>query len=322
MVTPAVAAAYAECLRLAQSHYENFPVASFLMPKVARPHVVAIYAFARIADDFADEGSRPASERLAQLDNWERRLDEAAEGRVSTSGNAQHDAVFVALAATLRHAGAEAPALHQSAPAAAVLRVDGAPGFQPRGSLHALLADLLSAFRQDVTTTRYETWDDVLDYCRRSANPIGRLMLLVTGNAGPAANSKSDAVCTALQLTNFWQDLAVDWPRGRLYVPLEIVRAHGADLADLDKAALTEQWREVMREVGTRTRQLFDAGRGVADHVPGRLRLELRATWLGGTRILDRLAEADYDVFQQRPTLTRRDAPGILMDAVTWRARS
>lgn len=312
MVAPAVAAAYAECLRLAQSHYENFPVASFLMPKAARPHVVAIYAFARIADDFADEGSRPAAERLALLDDWERRLDEAAEGRVSASGNPQHDAVFVALAATLRDAGTDAPALH----------VSGAPGFQSRGSLHALLADLLSAFRQDVTTTRYETWEDVLDYCRRSANPIGRLMLLVTGNAGPAANTKSDAVCTALQLTNFWQDLAVDWSRGRLYVPLDIVRTHGADLADLDKGVLTPPWREVMRDVGARTRQLFEAGRGVADHVPGRLRLELRATWLGGTRILDRLAEADYDVFQQRPTLTRRDAPGILMDAVTWRARS
>lgn len=318
MVTPVVAAAYAACLRLARSHYENFPVASFLMPKAARPHVVAIYAFARIADDFADEGVRPAAERLALLDDWERRLDEAADGRVSTSGNAQHDAVFVALAATLQQIGSDASA-HGATP---VLHVEGAQGFQPEGSLHALLADLLSAFRQDVTTTRYETWDDVLDYCRRSANPIGRLMLLVTGNAGQAANTKSDAVCTALQLTNFWQDLAVDWSRGRLYVPLEIVHAHGADLADLDKAVLTPQWREVMRDVGTRTRQLFDAGRGVADHVPGRLRLELRATWLGGTRILDRLAEADYDVFQQRPTLTRRDAPGILMDAVTWRARS
>jgi len=289
------------------------------MPKAARPHVVAIYAFARIADDFADEGSRPAAERLALLNDWERRLDQAAEGCVNPSGDAQHDAVFVALASTLRHVGAHSSALQGATP---VLHVDGAQGFQPKGSLHALLADLLSAFRQDVTTTRYDTWDDVLDYCRRSANPIGRLMLLVTRSAGPAANMKSDAVCTALQLTNFWQDLGVDWPRGRLYVPLEVVRAHDADLADLDKGVLTPQWREVMRDVGSRTRRLFDAGRGVADHVPGRLRLELRATWLGGTRILDRLAEADYDVFQQRPTLTRRDAPGILMDAVTWRSRS
>ena len=307
MVTPVVAAAYAECLRLAQSHYENFPVASFLMPAAARPHVAAIYAFARIADDFADEGSRESAERLALLDDWERRLDEAAEGRVSTSGNTQHDAVFVALTATLSEVGAGAPVL---------------PGFQTLGSLHALLADLLSAFRQDVTTTRYETWDDVLDYCRRSANPIGRLMLLVTGNEGTAANTKSDAVCTALQLTNFWQDLALDWSRGRLYVPLEVARTHGADLSDLDTGGLTPPWRAVMRDVSERTRLLFETGRGVSDHVSGRLKLELRATWLGGTRILDRLAEADYDVFHQRPTLSRRDAPGILMDAVTWRARS
>lgn len=312
MVTSDVAAAYTTCLRLAQSHYENFPVASWLMPKAARPHIVAIYAFARIADDFADEGSRPPAERLALLDDWERRLDHAAQGRVATTGHAQHDAVFVALAATLREAGADAPALE----------VSGAQGFQPRGSLHALLADLLSAFRQDVTTTRYERWDDVLDYCRRSANPIGRLMLLVTGHAGPAANSKSDAVCTALQLTNFWQDLAVDWSRGRLYVPLDDVRTHAADLADLDTGELTPPWRAVMRDVSERTRLLFETGRGVSDHVSGRLKLELRATWLGGTRILDRLAEADYDVFRQRPTLSRRDAPGILMDAVTWRART
>jgi len=299
--------AYAVCFELARSHYENFPVASWLMPKAARPHIAAIYAFARIADDFADEGVRPPEERLAQLDDWERRLDAAAEGRVATTGHAQHDAVFVALAETLGEVGAGAPTL---------------PGFQARGSLHALLADLLSAFRQDVTTTRYETWDEVLDYCRRSANPIGRLMLLVTGYAGPAANTKSDAVCTALQLTNFWQDLAVDWARGRLYVPQEIVRVHGANLVDLDRGELSPAWRLVMRDVGARTRQLFEAGRKVPDHVTGRLKLELRVTWLGGSRILDRLAEADYDVFHQRPTLSRRDAPGILMDAVTWRGRS
>ena len=298
--------AYAVCLELARSHYENFPVASWLMPKAARPHIAAIYAFARIADDFADEGTRSASERLALLEAWQHRLDEAADGRVAATGDAQYDAVFVALAATLAAVTVGAPTL---------------PGFQARGGLHALLADLLSAFRQDVTTTRYDTWDDVLDYCRRSANPVGRLLLLVTGHASPAANTRSDAVCTALQLTNFWQDLAVDWSRGRLYVPLVVVRGHGADPADLDRGVLSPAWREVMRDVGGRTRQLFDAGRKVPDHVTGRLRLELRVTWLGGSRILDRLVEADYDVFSRRPTLSRRDAPGILMDAVTWRAR-
>lgn len=285
--------AYAVCLELARSHYENFPVASWLMPKAARPHVAAIYAFARIADDFADEGTHPPAERLTLLDDWQRRLDDAADGRVTPVGHVQHDAVFVALGATMREIGE---------------------------GVHGLLGDLLSAFRQDVTTTRYETWSDVLDYCRRSANPVGRLVLLVTGHASPSANAGSDAVCTALQLTNFWQDLAVDWSRGRLYVPLELVRAHGADLADLDRGVLSPAWRATMREVGGRTRSLFTTGRTVADGVRGRLRWELRLTWLGGSRILDRLVEADYDVFHHRPTLTGRDAPGILCKAMTWRS--
>jgi squalene synthase HpnC len=264
------------------------------MPREARPHIAAIYAFARIADDFADEGTREPAERLALLDAWQERLDAAASGRVTETGHVQHDAVFVALAETLRT-------------------------FRPGSDeCRALLSDLLSAFRQDVTTTRYETWSDLLDYCRRSANPVGRLVLRVTRQARPSADGKSDAVCTALQLTNFWQDLQVDWSRGRLYVPLEIVRRHKAALADLDRRELSAPWRNVMRDVGQLTRALFLDGRGVADDVRGRLRWELRATWLGGMRILDRLVEADYDVFHARPTLTRRDAPGILLDALTW----
>lgn len=297
-MTSAVAdtgAAYATCLRLARQHYENFPVASWLMPRGARPHVAAIYAFARIADDFADEGQRPPVERLELLDTWQQRLDAAAQGTVAQTGNAQHDAVFMALAETLR----------------GFSRADS-------GLMYALLSDLLSAFRQDVTTTRYETWDAVLDYCRRSANPVGRLMLLVTGNNDSARARQSDAVCTALQLTNFWQDLARDWANGRLYVPLDIVCAHGARLDDLDKTRWTPEWRAALRDVGDRTRALFAAGRPVADAVRGRLRLELRATWLGGHRILDRLAEADYDVFHARPSLAWSDAARIAGRALLW----
>lgn len=295
--------AYATCLRLARSHYENFPVASWLMPRAARPHIAAIYAFARIADDFADEGTRPAEERLALLSAWQQRLDAAAAGHVTGTDNELHDAVFVAIADTI---GTSAG------------RPEGLPYVPPPDGMHALLSDLLSAFRQDVTTTRYETWAEVLDYCRRSANPVGRLVLLVTGQGDEFVAQKSDAVCTALQLTNFWQDLAIDWRRGRLYVPLELVRANSADVADLDRELMSAYWRETMREVSERTRLLFEHGRGVADDVRGRLGWELRATWLGGMRILDRLAEADYDVFHHRPTLTRRDAPGLLWDMVTW----
>jgi len=292
--------AYATCLRLARSHYENFPVASWLMPKAARPHIAAIYAFARIADDFADEGTLPPAERLALLDGWQQRLDDAEGGRVVESGTHEHDAVFVALAETLR-----------------VFRGDS-PGATP----YTLLSDLLSAFRQDVTTTRYETWADVLDYCRRSANPVGRLVLLVTRQSSPAAATQSDAVCTALQLTNFWQDFGVDWSRGRLYVPLEAMRQHGADSADLDRDVWSAEWRSAIRDVAERTRALFMDGRAVADQVQGRLRWELRATWLGGTRILDRIVEADYDVLHARPTLTRRDAPSIVVGTVTWRRQT
>lgn len=290
--------AYARCAELARSHYENFPVASWLVPKRARPHIAAIYAFARIADDFADEGTQEPAERLAMLDAWQRRLDEAAEGRVEETGNQLHDAVFVALVETLRP--------------------DVGRAFSSADQAHLLLCDLLSAFRQDVTTTRYDTWEDVLDYCRRSANPVGRLVLLVTRQWGSEAASRSDAVCTALQLTNFWQDLATDWSRGRLYVPLTDVQRHGAAFADLDRGVWSSEWRAVMHEVGDRTRALFDEGRSVADVVRGRLRWELRATWLGGTRILDRLTEADYDVFRARPVLSRRDVPWLCVRTVFW----
>ncbi len=311
-------AAYATCLRLARQHYENFPVASWLVPPSARPHIAAFYAFARIADDFADEGDRTAEERLTLLDGWQQRLDAAAGGTPGLTGHPDHDAVFVALAETLRQYGA----------AEATPCVPREPGQQYVGRgfsraehrpLHELLSDLLSAFRQDVTTTRYETWAGVLDYCRRSANPVGRLVLRVTGHGDPRCDARSDAVCTALQLTNFWQDLARDWRNGRLYVPLEIVRAHGARFEDLDLARWTPEWRAALRDVGGRTRQLFTDGRPVADDVRGRLRWELRATWLGGSRILDRLAVSDYDVFHIRPVLGWRDGLAILGGTVAWR---
>jgi len=294
--TPEVAAAYASCRRLARSHYENFPVASWLMPADAWPHIAAIYAFARIADDFADEGWREPAERLELLKDWQHRLDTAAAGGVSEGGHPDHVAVFIALKETLR----------------VLPSGEGA-------SAYALLSDLLSAFRQDVVTKRYETWHDVLDYCRRSANPVGRLVLLVTGHRDEVLAQRSDDVCTALQLANFWQDLARDWKIGRLYVPLDIVQAHGARLEDLDAGRWTPEWRAALRDVGARTDALFAAGRPVADGVKGRLAFELRATWLGGHRILDRLAASDYDVFSARPSLTWRDAAVIAAGAVTWR---
>lgn len=289
MVNPELAAAYAACERLARSHYENFPVASRLLPARVRPHIAAIYAFARIADDMADQGTRPAAERLDDLDRWARRLDEALAGTVAANEPNAH--VFVAL----RHSITEC-------------------SLPP-----VLFHDLVSAFKQDVMTARYATWETLLDYCRRSANPIGRLVLRVAGADTASTNVASDAVCTALQLTNFWQDLEIDWMKRRLYLPEEIWRAAGALEQDLTARRMTPDWKRALRDVTARTRALFDEGRAVCDAVAGRLRFELRVTWLGGTRILDRLEAVDFDVFQNRPTLTGSDAPILFWRAVFWR---
>jgi squalene synthase HpnC len=285
-------AAYAACLRLAQQHYENFPVASRLLPGAMRPHVAAIYAFARIADDFADEDDRPPDARLALLDDWQARLRAAVAAPVVQDGS-DAAAIFTALRETIRRFALE-PELFEA---------------------------LLSAFRQDVLVSRYDTWPDVLDYCDRSANPVGRLVLRISGYRDAALDRASDQVCTALQLTNFWQDLAIDFARGRLYVPAAVVRAHGADEDDLARRTLTGPWRDTMTDAAAETRKHFDAGRGVADGVSGRLRWELRATWLGGVRILDRLEAAGFDVFRARPTLRMPDAIAIAWRTLTWRGR-
>lgn len=289
---PLLDRAYAACARLARDHYENFPVASLLLPKKVRPAIAAIYAFARTADDFADEPGYTNGERLRLLDGWQDRLHRSLAAPPAPSGHSPEDLVFVALADAIR--------THD-------LPV-------------ALFEDLLSAFRQDVTVKRYQTWDDVLDYCARSANPVGRLVLRVAGYADPALDRASDAVCTALQLTNFWQDFARDWDAGRLYVPLEERDRAGARDADLDARRLTPEWRAALGAATGRTRGLFAAGRPVCDGVRGRLRLELRFTWLGGTRILDKLEAAGFDVFHNRPTLTAADALPILARAAAWRS--
>lgn len=273
--------AYAACLALAQSHYENFPVASRLLPAHLRPHVAAVYAFARIADDIADEPGRDPAERLRLLADWRRRLHDRSDPTPE----------FVALHDTIER-------------------------FQLPVQL---LDDLIDAFMQDVTKARYETWAEVLDYCRRSANPVGRLVLRLNGYSSDILDRASDAVCSALQLTNFWQDLAIDWSRGRLYVPAETWQTHGANPAWLDGGAMTPQWAAALAECAARTRTLFDSGRPVCDGVHGRLRYELRATWLGGRRILSRLERSGFDVLARRPTLGATDAIVIACETLLWR---
>jgi phytoene synthase len=289
--------AYAACDRIARQHYENFPVASLLLPASMRPHIAAIYAFARAADDFADEDDRTPAERLALLSEWEARLGASVASGSGVEARAQRltpsphaDPVFLALGHTIR--------AHNL----------------PVG----LFEDLISAFRQDVGTNRYATWAEVLDYCRRSANPVGRLVLRVAGHADDRLDRASDAVCTALQLTNFWQDLERDWQKGRLYVPRDVCDRFGAREADLDAHAISPSWRAALSEVAGRTRRLYDEGRAVCDGPSGRLRYELRLTWLGGRRILDRLEQNGFDVFSARPTLGKSDVPTLLWNAVAW----
>ena len=292
------AAAYAACARLASSHYENFPVASYMLPRRMRPHVAAVYAFARLADDIADEGDAPVDLRHARLDEWLDRLDRAL------SAHAQPDRT------TLEpHMAADAPAVFTAlAMTARVCEL-------PRG----LFEDLVSAFRQDITVTRYASWPELLDYCRRSANPVGRLVLRIGGWRDDRLDVASDAVCTALQLTNFWQDLAIDWSRGRLYVPAEAHERAGASTTSLERREWPPAWRDALHDCASRTRALFARGRPVCDGVSGRLKWELRFTWLGGVRVLDRLEQADFDVFRSRPSLGLADGPALAWAALRWK---
>jgi len=271
------------CARLAREHYENFPVASLLLPPRLREAVQAIYAFARTADDIADEPGHEGR-RIEELGAWEEML------RRCFRGEAEHP-VYVALRG-------------------AVERHDLPP--QP-------FLDLLAAFRLDVTKTRHPDFESLLGYCRLSANPIGRLVLHLFGYRDAALQPLSDAICTALQLTNHWQDVATDLGRGRIYLPEADRLRHGVGEDSLFDGRVDEAFRSLMREQIRRTRSLFEAGRPLCDRVRGRLRAELRLTWHGGWRILERIERADYDVFRRRPRLQARDAGPIVLRSFLWR---
>jgi len=286
-----LARAYAACEALARSHYENFPVASRLLPREMRPHIAAIYAFARVADDIADEGELPAAERRTRLDAWRRRLHGALSAEQSAAEPTDHEALIVVALAHSIHA--------------CRLPIE-------------LFDDLLSAFEQDTMTTRYASWAEVFDYCRRSANPVGRLVLRVAGHRDEDADRSSDALCTALQLTNFWQDFGRDWRAGRLYVPRDVQQQCGAREEELNAASMSDAWVRALGECVRMTRERFDAGRAVCDRVAGRLRFELRCTWLGGRRILDRTDRARRALLSYRPTLGAADLPGIAWGAARW----
>jgi squalene synthase HpnC len=258
---------------VAAGHYENFPVASLLLPRRLRPAVLAIYRFARSADDLADEGDLPPAERLAALAAYEAALDAIAGGATPPAPP------FPELAAAVRrHALPLAP-----------------------------FRELLSAFRQDVTTVRYPTYAALADYCRRSANPVGRLLLHLYGAATPGNLARSDAVCTALQLVNFWQDVALDWTRGRVYVPQEDLARFGIAEAEIARGNADARWTRLLAFETARARALLESGRPLTRALPWRLAVELAGVLAGGHRILDRIDAAGGDVFRHRPELRRAD---------------
>lgn len=265
-------------------HYENFPVASRLIPARERRAVIAIYRFARGADDLADEGDVPPQARLAALARYRRAIDAIAAG--------ERDPILAeAPFAELEHA----------------VREHDLPT--------APFADLLSAFAQDVTTHRYADFAALRDYSRRSADPVGRLLLALYRRASADNLALSDAICTGLQLANFWQDVAVDWAKGRVYLPQDDLARHGVAEAQIAEGRCDDRWRALMHFECSRARELLARGRPLAARLPWRMGLELRAVVAGGLAILDRIDAAGGDVFRRRPKLSGAD-----WALVGWRA--
>lgn len=278
-----VAEAYAHCATIVRGHYENFPVASMLLPAKLRPSVAAIYAFARAADDFADEPGYTQDQRLKLLDDWHAELLRAADGEATKP-------VFIALADTLRR--------HR-------IPVE-------------LLAALLSAFKQDVVKHTYADFTELRDYCSRSANPVGRLILHLFGyqpQLHPELFALSDEICTGLQLANFWQDVAVDLKKPRVYLPQEELRTFGYSPELLTEHRCNDNFRKLMAFQVDRTERLLRHGSQLAELVRGRLRFELRLTCLGGLRILSKIRALDYDTLHTRPTLSAGDKLTLLVHA-------
>jgi len=265
-----IRAAYAECRRLARRHYENFPVASRLVPRGKRDALAAVYAFARYADDLADE--RGVEDRLEKLAAWRELLRECFAGK------ARHP-VFLALQDAARQS-------HLS---------------------FNNFENLLRAFESDVTVNRHRDFSSLLAYCSCSANPVGRLVLELFGHRDPELMALSDCICTALQLANFWQDVAVDLERDRIYLPLEDLERFSYTLDDLRAGRVDERWRDLLKlEIG-RTRALFEQGRALPERVAPELRRQLRLTWLGGMGVLRKIESAGYDVFRHRLALSKLD---------------
>jgi len=271
---------------LATHHYENFHVVSLLLPKRLHQDFYNVYSFCSWADDLGDEIGEPA-ESLRLLAWWRYEL------RAMCAGQARHP-VFVALAGTVREF---------SLPV-------------------TLFEDLASAFEQDQTVTRYRNFDELFRYCRYSANPVGRLVLGLCGYRDSARQVLSDATCTALQLANFWQDVTVDLEKDRVYLPLELLEAHGYPLEALFARKFDTRFRAAMQEAVNVTRGLFLQGLPLADSVDRHLAIDLELFSRGGLRVLEKIERQDYDVLRSRPAISKLERVGLLLGALTRRAFS
>lgn len=263
-------------------HYENFPVASWLLPRRLRAPVAAIYAFARSADDIADEGDLDAASRLSRLAEYRDELAKIAAGLPT-----RHP-IFLRLSAAI--AGHELPL--------------------------APFSDLLDAFRQDVVQRRYADFAELMAYCRRSADPVGRLLLRLFGAESEAQLAWSDAICSSLQLANHWQDVAIDAARGRIYLPQEDLDRFQVGEAQILAGIVNEHWQDLLRFEVERARAMMHAGAPLGRTLPGRIGLELRLIVEGGLRILEKIEAVDYDVFRSRPVLKPLDWPPLLARAL------
>jgi len=254
-------------------HYENFPVASILMPKRLRKPVAAIYHFARAADDIADEGELSNEERLKQLDEFRAELSRIANNEAPLTS------LFQNLATEIRQHALPIQLFH----------------------------DLLDAFSQDVIKKRYDNFDEVLDYCRRSANPVGRLLLHLYDEATPVNIAYADAICTSLQIINFWQDIARDYAIGRIYLPLDELVQYGVSEEQIAQGMANEAWRTLMKFQVDRARTMMIYGKPLGSILTGRIGLEMRMIIAGGLRILSKLENVQYDMFRHRPVLKPYD---------------
>jgi squalene synthase HpnC len=266
---PSLEEAQAYCERLAKTHYENFSVATWFLPTRLRRHFYNVYAYCRISDDLGDEVGHP-EQSLDLLDEWQ------AELRACYSG-APHHPVFVALAETVQ--------------------MFSIPQHE--------FSDLLVAFRQDQTVTRLETFDDVLGYCRYSANPVGHLVLYLCEYSDPERQQLADATCTALQLANFWQDVTADYDKGRIYLPLEDLRRFGVSAEDIGKRRCTPEFRKLMNFEVERARQWFKRGLPLVDQVRHELAVDLLLFTRGGQEILNAIERQGFDVLTRRPDISK-----------------